>query len=485
MRSPHSCRVGLRASAPAPLCAPGDRRQGPGEALGKGRGSLRRPDDGRAETGRIARARAIRPITKGVSGLLLPDDFHCRDDGDRAVLALAGELADRCAARAAAHDREGTFPHENIELLRAAGYLALTVPAGCGGGGAGVFRMVLGQERLARGDGSTALAVGWHLFTIGRLAQASPWPAAAVRRVLQEAAAGGLINAAVSEPETGSPSRGGRPTTTARRTGAGTWRIDGRKTFTTMAPALTTFVVSATVEELGRTGSFLVGRGAPGLRVEETWDALGMRGSGSHDLVLDGVEVPEDALVEPNLQPDRGEGPAGAEVRGGPTAGWNLHIPAAYLGVARAAVDFATAYAATRRPNSIQGPIAEVPHVQQKLGRMQRELLPAYQLLFTLARRWDDDPAARGLLGQPVAACKLVVMDAALAAVDLAMRVVGGAGLSRRLPLERYYRDVRPGLHNPPMEDAALAGFARHAVAEVAPAGPREAGASGPHPPAP
>jgi alkylation response protein AidB-like acyl-CoA dehydrogenase len=64
-------------------------------------------------------------------------------------------------------------------------------------------------------------------------------------------------------------------------------------------------------------------------------------------------------------------------------------------------------------------------------------------------------------------------MDAALAVVDLAMRVVGGPGLSRRLPLERYYRDVRPGLHNPPMEDAALAGLARTAVARLTGGAPR------------
>ena len=395
--------------------------------------------------------------------MLLPDDFHCRDDGERELLASAAECAARFGARAAAHDRDGSFPHENIAELRASGYLALTVPRERGGGGGGVFALVLAQERLARGDGATALGVGWHLFTLGRQACAPTWPAEALDRVFADAVEhGGLINAAVSEPETGSPSRGGRPTTQARRTEGGRWVLTGRKTFTTLAPALSTFVVSATAAELDRTASFLVPGGAPGLRVEETWDALGMRASGSHDLVLDGVEVPAEALVEPNLHAE-----AGAEVRGGPSAGWNLHIPAAYLGVARAAADFAARFAAERRPNSLQGSIAEVPHVQHKLGQMQRQLLPAYQTLFTLARRWDDDAAARPLMGHAVSACKLLVMDAALEVVDLAMRVVGGAGLSRRLPLERYYRDVRPGLHNPPMEDAALAAFAKQAVQQA------------------
>ena len=407
-------------------------------------------------------AQTSRPPEEASAPVLLPDDFHCRDAAERELLALCATLADSFAARAPQHDRDGTFPHANIDDLRAAGYLRLTVPAALGGGGGGVFAMVLGQERLARGDGATALGVGWHLFTLGRLAQGSTWPPDAVAGVFRDAVQhGGLINAAVSEPETGSPSRGGRPTTQARRGGDG-WVVTGRKTFTTLAPALHTFIVSATAAELDRTASFLVPAGTPGVRVEETWDALGMRASGSHDLVLDGCRLPASSLLEP------APGEAGAEVRGGgPTAGWNLHIPAAYLGVARAAADFATAYAASRRPNSLPGSIADVPHVQQKLGAMQRQLLPAYQTLFTLARRWDDDPAARPLMGHAVSAAKLVVMDAALMVVDLAMRVVGGAGLSRQLPLERYYRDVRPGLHNPPMEDAALLAFARHAVSEV------------------
>ena len=397
--------------------------------------------------------------------LVLPDDFWCRNDEERAILANAAGLADRFAARAAQHDRDGSFPHENFAELRASGYLGLTVPRVYGGGGGGVFAMVLGQERLARGDGSTALGVGWHLFTLGKQAQTPTWAAPLLDRLFAAASRGEvLINAAVSEPATGSPSRGGRPQTTARHEPTGGWRLDGRKTFTTLAPALTHIIVSATAEDIARTASFLVPRATPGLRVEESWDAMGMRATGSHDLVLDGVVLPEDALVEPSTSPNDPGGPEGAEVRGGGTAGWNLHIPATYLGVARAAADFAVAYAAQRRPNSISGSIAELPHIEQKLGQIQRQLLPAYDLMFSLARRWDDDAAARPQLSAAISVCKLVVMDAAMTVVDLAMRVVGGAGLSRRLPLERYYRDVRPGLHNPPMEDAVLTALARQAV---------------------
>jgi alkylation response protein AidB-like acyl-CoA dehydrogenase len=271
----------------------------------------------------------------------------------------------------------------------------------------------------------------------------------------------------VSETATGSPSRGGRPTTTASRLPDGGWLLDGRKTFTTMAPACATFAVSATAEGVPGVAWFLVPRSAPGVEVEETWDALGMRASGSHDLVLRGVRLPAEALVEP-APAESGQGAdRGGEVRGGSTAGWSLHIPATYLGVGRAAADLAVRYAVTRQPNSLRGSIAEVPHVREKIGEMERQLVAAYTVLFTLARRWDEDADARPVMDGALAACKSLVVEAALRVVDLAGRVLGAAGLRRDLPFERYYRDVRAGLHNPPMDDAVLASLAAGAIRQA------------------
>ncbi|MGH2351995.1 MAG: acyl-CoA dehydrogenase family protein, partial [Chloroflexota bacterium] len=144
------------------------------------------------------------------------------------LIALAGELAARFGERAPQHDRAGTFPHENFADLHASGYLALTIPREFGGGGASILEIVLAQERLARGDASTALGTSMHLSILGRLGwavlageagesgEAGGWTreryAAVARAVIDE---GALINSAASEPETGSPSRGGRPATIA------------------------------------------------------------------------------------------------------------------------------------------------------------------------------------------------------------------------------------------------------------------------------
>lgn len=388
-------------------------------------------------------------------------DLFIRTDRHRAVAARAAELASLFAGRAGEHDRAGTFPVENFADLRRAGYTRLTIPTRYGGEGGGVYEMVLAQNYLARGDGSTALSVGWHLFKMGQLAETGVWEEALLARICQGAVRDGhLLNAIISEPETGSPSRGGRPTTLARLEGQ-EWVISGRKIFSSMAPVLHYFLVSAAIEGGEENGWFLVERGTPGLRIEETWDTLGMRATGSHDVLLDGVRIGSGALIQRFGRSVPYEGAPGNG------AGWNLHIPAVYLGIAEAAREFAVRFAARHTPNSLTAPIGELPLVQNQLGQIELELLAARTLLFTMAERWDAEPDRRPDLVAAVGGAKVFVMNAALSAVDKAMRVVGAQSLFRSHPLERYYRDLRAGLHNPPMEDAALAALARAALKRV------------------
>src|SRR5579872_4777585 len=87
------------------------------------------------------------------------------------LVALAGKMADEFAGRAAQHDRENSFPFENIEALKNSGYTALVVPQRHGGLGADLLDFVVCQERLAQGCGATALAVNMHLFGIGSMVE--------------------------------------------------------------------------------------------------------------------------------------------------------------------------------------------------------------------------------------------------------------------------------------------------------------------------
>ncbi len=206
----------------------------------------------------------------------------------------------------------------------------------------------------------------------------------------------------------------------------------------------------------GRDRRIFVRRG-PGIRVEETWDTIGMRATGSHDLVLENAFVPEDELLD---RSDSGR------PRTDDGDGWLLHIPACYIGIAHAARDFAVGFARDYRPNSLPGPIAELPYIRQQIGQMEADLITARTLLYAMADRWDRYEAGRPALKPELGLVKYVATNHAIRIVDIAMRIVGGASLSRKLPLERMYRDVRAGLHNPPMDDAALQRLADRALAE-------------------
>lgn len=378
-------------------------------------------------------------------------DQYVRNDEERTRVENIEALAAKFAARAEKHDREGSFPFDNIADLREAGYMKITVPVEFGGDGIGLYELVLLQERLAYGDGATALAVGWHVGQMFHYRESGKWQPELFAALCEAVARdGAMINTFASEAATGSPSRGGRPETVAVRVDGG-WRITGRKTFSTLSPILDRFVVTAYVPEDDVISEFLVMRSEQ-VSIVETWDSLGMRATGSHDVVLDGAFVPLDNRI------------AGKGIDDG--GGWLLHIPACYMGIAFAARDYALEYARTYTPNYTDKPIATFPAVQASIGEMEIALRSARTILYAAAERWDKEPGERPAMKPELGLAKYTVTNHAIRVVDLAMRIVGGVSLSRSHPLERYYRDVRAGLHNPPMDGTVIQSLAAAALAE-------------------
>ncbi|SFJ10897.1 acyl-CoA dehydrogenase family protein [Thermoflavimicrobium dichotomicum] len=376
----------------------------------------------------------------------------CAED----LLCMAKELSKRFALRAAEVDRKGIFPEENFAELKEAGFLALTVPEEYGGQAISLYTLVRLLECLGEGDASTALSLGWHLGILMELATQRLWPEEKFASVCQEIVESKkLINRIATEPETGSPSRGGKPQTTAHKVKGG-WKITGRKTFASMSYALDFLLVTATIKETEEVGEFLLCQDMPGIRFDETWDTLGMRGTVSHDVIFDDVFVPEDALLQ--IMDSSRNAKMGK--------GWLLHIPACYLGIAKAAKNEALRFAEKYAPNSIKGSIKGLPHVERMVGEMELAYFTAQTLLHSIAKRWDENVEDRKEMEPDLAAVKYVVTNTACQIVDMAMRIVGGHSLYRSLPLERYYRDVRGGLHNPPMDDSTIRMLAQKAWKE-------------------
>ncbi|MBW7886477.1 MAG: acyl-CoA/acyl-ACP dehydrogenase [Caldilineaceae bacterium] len=386
--------------------------------------------------------------------------YYPRTEQQERFLAIAAELAERFAARAAEQDRAGAFPYDNFADIREAGLPALVVPASYGGWNAGLADTVMAMERLAMGDGSTALSLTMHMQTIGSALEEGGWPEQLLEQICRDAVErGALINSIATEPELGSPSRGGKPRTVAQpQRGADgqieAWLIDGYKSFASMFPVLDYLIVPATLQDgSDDVGRFVVPNGA-GFSVVQPWDAMGMRTTGSHTVRMQAVTVPAANLVARSRQS-----------RGGKANAWfMLTISAAYVGVAGAALEAAAAYACQRVPTALGRPIATLESIQRHLGQAELLLHQARLHLYRTAELWEQYPEQRTQLSPVVAAAKVTATNNAVAAVDHCMRVAGGASMTRALPLERYYRDVRGGLSHPIGDDEALVMFGRLAT---------------------
>jgi alkylation response protein AidB-like acyl-CoA dehydrogenase len=387
--------------------------------------------------------------------------LHNPSERQQAIMQRAGELAARFSARAQVNDLTSTFPFENYRDMHEAGYLRLALPTAYGGEGADVFDMVLAQEILGRGDASTALVVGMMLSLLGRVIDAGAWPDAVLADICGTLAReGGTINNCVTEAELGSISRGGLPSMTGERAEGG-WRVTGRKIFVTGAPVLR-FLATAVVlppsdaAPQGELVSAIVEGGSTGLSIDDTWSgALGLRGCGNQAVNYAGVFVPDSRIVE--------RVPVGAPRRPQGISGWALPLAAVYLGIGQAACDAAAHYANNRVPPALGKPIATAPHVQQWLGDMDVTLRAARAVLHDAARTWVSGERPPGF-GATIAAAKYLCTNAACTVTETALRVAGGFSMTRDLPLERYFRDARGGLFQPPQDDLALGMIGRAAL---------------------
>jgi alkylation response protein AidB-like acyl-CoA dehydrogenase len=383
-------------------------------------------------------------------------------DSEQAI-ARAAALAADFAERAAEHDRTASFPFENFAALREANLLNLTVPVEFGGAGLGLATACRVVQQIAAGDAATALVLSMQYIFHAGLARRRTWPEAVYATVCRESVNGiALMNALRVEPELGTPSRGGLPATTATRTSEG-WRLTGHKIYATGSPILRYFLVWAhTAEEPLRVGTFLLPREAPGWRIVETWDHLGMRATGSHDIILDGALIPHDHAVD--VRPPSEWGAPDPLV-----GAWNgLVLAALYHGVAGAARDWLLRYLHERVPANFGAPLASLPRFQSTVGEIEALLFGSERLLHGLATEID---AGDGAAAARASLAKYVVTNNAVRAVDLALGLIGNPGLARSNPLERFHRDVLCSRIHSPQDDSILLATGQAALNAAKPSG--------------
>jgi alkylation response protein AidB-like acyl-CoA dehydrogenase len=349
------------------------------------------------------------------------------------VQKAARDYATRVIAPQAADiDRHERFPREILQGLAGLGLCAVNVPEEYGGAGAGAIAYALAMQEVSRACASTAVTmavtnmVGEVIAHFGTEEQ---------RRAHNPKLASGAYAAgafALSEPEAGSDPGGMR--TTATREGSH-WVIRGAKQWITSGAHAGVFVVWARTGDRERLpgtrgiSCFLVEGGAPGLKVGRAEDKMGIRGSNTVGLELDGVRVPESALL--------GEVNGGFKIAMMALDGGRIGISAQAIGIARAALEESVAYARDRK--QFDKAIAEYQAIQWKLADSKVELDAAHLLCLRAASLKE----AGKTFSREASMAKLFASEAANRICNRAVQIHGGYGYIREFAAERHLRDVR------------------------------------------
>ncbi len=353
---------------------------------------------------------------------------------------LSGYLP-RIRAGAAEHDRAGTFPAETFDLFRKDGLMGATVPAELGGLGVDrLYDVACALVHVAGADASTALALHMQLSRGITLSyewrHGDPRARALAERLLRLMVAG---DAVVCSGIKDHPSA----VTKLSPDGAGGWVLSGRKMLVSMGPIGTHFVINAHTDVPGeppRLVAPVVTRDTPGFTVLDNWDGLGMRASGTVDIVFADCPIPADEVLVRDLVGARNDAVlAGQAVS-------SVAMLGIYVGIAQAAYDLAVAALGRRSQPPPAAARTLIAELDARLYAMRATAGAAATTADALNGDASRDPQRRGRqMMRPFQCAKLVINQLAPAVVNDCLTLIGGAGFSAGHPIARLYRDVRAG----------------------------------------
>jgi len=353
-------------------------------------------------------------------------DFSLSDDQRALQETFARFCEERIKPRAEALDEAKTFPRELFGELASLGFFGLRYQESLGGVAMDMMSYCLAIAEIARGSLSLAAAAAMqslmgthflHMFGGDDIRD----------RLLVPAIRGEKLGTiCITEPNAGSDLSA--IATTAEKIDGG-YRLSGHKTWITSAPVADFFTVFARTGDDKRLTIFLVEKDFPGLNVGKAIEKMGCWASPTSEVFFENCIVPDDHRLGEEGQGESALRTILSEVR--------ILTGALALGVGRAALDEATAYAAQRE--AFGRPINRFQMIQAHLAEMATDLEAATHLVHHAA--WLKDT------GEPhqkqAAMAKLFATERAADICDKATRILGSYGYAMEFPVQRFFRDIR------------------------------------------
>lgn len=357
-----------------------------------------------------------------MDNLLSEDQLMLRD----MVRKFAKEKIEPVASE---NERNHKFPQEIIDEAAEMGLLGIAYPEEYGGAGMDFISYLIAVEEVSRACASTGVIISAHsslacdpIFRFGTEEQK--------QKYLPKMLSGEKLGAfSLSESNAGSDA--GATQTTAKKVGD-KWILNGSKLWATNGKQAGTFVLIASTEpELKTRGvsAFIVNSDTPGYSVGKVERKLGIKATSTTEIILDNVELPEDALL--------GEINKGFKVAMVTLDGGRIGIAAQALGIARASIEDAIKYAKERK--QFGKPIADFQAIQWMIADMWCQYESAWLLAWRASKMKNE-----GLnYSREAAMAKLVASETAMFCANKCIQIHGGNGYTEDFNAERYYRDAK------------------------------------------
>ena len=377
---------------------------------------------------------------------------------------LSDELLGEIHSRAARYDAENTFPEEDYDQLRNAGYYAAFVPEEFGGSGLTLSEIAAEQTRLAKAAPGTALGINMHQIIVGLGRMLVDAGRSEGEQILRDAADGHLFGFGISEPGNDLVLFGS--ITDAKPTEDGGYTFTGTKVFTSLSPAWTrllTFGADSESSDAPKSVFAILRREDGGVTIKDDWYVLGMRGTQSNTTLLEGARVKVEQVLGrvdpgPNLDP----------VVLGIFANFEILLAATYAGVGERAIEVAVEHVKKRRSVMNQTMYSNDPAIRWRLAEaalLMNAVGPQIREMAALVES-DAEPNLGWL--PRLSAVKNAASEASLRVVEQCVRACGGSSYYDKNELSRLYRDVLAGLFQPSDQESLHGAWANMVLGPVA-----------------